>query len=547
MTDTEAAASNEAEQTGRRAKPARRQSFVLWACVVALAAAMAGWILYVRYDTQAIYRPIPAHASVVSRHLDVADRWSEWSRNPAAAALIRALGLSETDAQQLGTDAESLKWFRKLAGREMTLAYLPRTRYSAAPAWMAVSWAGAGAQKMRWQLSLFNVPGFEEIKDYPGHSVWKVDAAFTPPGHTLVIAFGEGVLMACLSMDIHSISEVLDAYDGQRPRLLDMEGFWEFATADNRTAPDRIWLGRQSLPDGLYDMAVDISTLTASEITLDMAIHSDFTMPRPLDISISTAPLAHLIGNRACLAFSAQQNALFAALFEYAPPSPSAVPIIRWIQQASQDHLLGFILDGNYAGRLALSGMGTFGLAGVRVPTLMAATPVESADALQQMSRRIIDECNAYYRGSFIFRPETVSETTLYVLESADGKEWVDQMKQADRPAYMELNGWLVISSNFGVLRKMVQEMDENPRPSDAAWMTMAPADHLFSLWGNLPRAGAVVRDLLAFWVMADRSIYTTVNTWRNWTFALAPLGEAAISVDQTGQKIQLRLQTTPL
>ena len=78
-------------------------------------------------------------------------------------------------------DEESRVWFDQLAGREGTLAYLPG-RFGQAPAWMAVSHLGGESQKLRWQLALFRVPGFERMKAFPGRSVWRVDRV---PGREL--------------------------------------------------------------------------------------------------------------------------------------------------------------------------------------------------------------------------------------------------------------------------------------------------------------------------------------------------------------------------
>jgi hypothetical protein len=47
---------------------------------------------------------------------------------------------------------------------------------------MAVSHLGGESQKLRWQLSLFRVPGFERMTQFPGRSVWRVDTPDLDPG-----------------------------------------------------------------------------------------------------------------------------------------------------------------------------------------------------------------------------------------------------------------------------------------------------------------------------------------------------------------------------
>ena len=140
--------------------------------LLALAVAVAvWWVLYIPYDPLAIYRPIPASATVVGRHTRLPERWLDILGNPLSRALMRTAGANPDDAGALVTDPESRQWFEKLAGREGTLAYLPG-QYGHAPAWMAVSQLGGESQKLRWQLMLFKVPGFVRMKEFPGRSVW---------------------------------------------------------------------------------------------------------------------------------------------------------------------------------------------------------------------------------------------------------------------------------------------------------------------------------------------------------------------------------------
>ncbi|MDD4342720.1 MAG: hypothetical protein PHO14_10895, partial [Kiritimatiellae bacterium] len=181
------------------------------------------WLGVIPYKPQAIYRPVPASATLVGRHLVLPSRWSDVAANPLALALMRTAGVDPERAQALTADDESREWFNKLAGREGVLAYLPG-RFNAPSAWMAVSYLGGQSQQLRWQLSLFNVPGFTRVTHFPGRSVWRVATPDVDPRQSLVIAFGEGVLMACLSENPYAIAEVLGAYDGTVQRLLEAEG-----------------------------------------------------------------------------------------------------------------------------------------------------------------------------------------------------------------------------------------------------------------------------------------------------------------------------------
>ena len=123
-------------------RPKRLLTLALLAVSVAVA---TWWVGHVPYDPLAIYRPIPASATVVGRHLDLPARWNDLLANPLALALMRTAGVRTADAAGLVADEESRAWFEKLAGREGTLAYLPG-RFGGAPAWMAVSHLGGQSQ-----------------------------------------------------------------------------------------------------------------------------------------------------------------------------------------------------------------------------------------------------------------------------------------------------------------------------------------------------------------------------------------------------------------
>ena len=259
----------------RLLRPKRLLTLLLLAAALA---AGAWWLVTIPYDPLAIYRPIPASATAVGRHVRLPARWTELLANPLALALMRTAGIRTEDAAELTTDGESRAWFEKLAGREGTLAYLPG-RFGGAPAWMAVSHLGGESQKLRWQLALFRVPGFERLRNFPGRSVWRVETPDLDPGQVLTIAFGEGVLMACLSESPLAIAEVLAAYDGNLRRLLDEEpDFNTFARGDDRTVPDRFWarIPEASGTPGGAGVTVDVPVLRGDAVSLRAATDAAF-------------------------------------------------------------------------------------------------------------------------------------------------------------------------------------------------------------------------------------------------------------------------------
>ena len=59
----------------------------------------------------------------------------------------------------------------------------------------------------------------------------------------------------------------------------------------------------------------------------------------------------------------------------------------------------------------------TLGLSGLRVPTVLLATPAPDAAEAHAGIQRILDAANARYKGAFILRPVTAGAATLQALD----------------------------------------------------------------------------------------------------------------------------------
>ena len=516
-------------------RPKRLLTLVLLA--VSIAAAV-WWVGHVPYDPLAIYRPIPASATLVGRHLRLPERWHDLLANPLALALMRTMGVRTEDAAALVDDEESRVWFDKLAGREGTLAYLPG-RFGRAPAWMAVSHLGGESQKLRWQLSLFRVPGFERMKSFPGRSVWRVESRDLDPRQHLAIAFGEGVILACLSADPLAIEEALAAYDGRGQRLMEREpSFARFAEGDGRSVPDRLWIRDESefaSPD-LPGIAVEIPALLAQAISLAATTQGADIVPEDRASAVDFGPLAQLLGEAPCLAATLRRDVLM-QLWSWPDLTRDVRHALRMILDvATSDRLALVGMDGEMGGRLTFGLMRTLG-AGLRVPTLLLAMPAPDPAAAHAAIQRVLDASNARYRAAFVLKPMALPATTIYVLESAGGNEWVDELSLADRPAYAILDGWLLAASNLGALQKLAQLAATAPAGAaeTPAWAATLAGSSAAAAWVDLARSGKVARDAIATWSMAQmfsngsdsQAIRERLNEAKTWIDAFAPLGTA--------------------
>ena len=510
------------------------------------------WVGTIPYDSLSIYRPIPASATLVGRHLKLPTRWDDLLANPLALALMRTAGVRTEDVSGLVADEESRKWFEKLAGREGILAYLPG-RFGGPSAWMATSYLGGESQKLRWQLSLFKVPGFTRMKQFPGRAVWRVDSPDLEPGQHLVIAFGEGVLMACLSQSPLAIAEVLAAYDGNVRRLMEEEpAFDRFVHEDNRTVPDRLWIRDESSRDLVKSpgVSVDIPVLRGDRISLSASAEAVWPVPGDRAGQVGLDSLTRLLGEAPCAAAMVKPEVL-QQLLSQPELRGDMRHAVRMMAEVATDRVAVVFMDGDMGGRLAWGVMSSLGLSGLRVPTLLLATPAPDAAAVEGAIQRMLDSSNARYRAAFMVQPVSEPPTTIQVLESAGGNEWVDSLAKSDRPAYAVVEGWLLVSSNLSALQKLVQASAAGGGDAQVpAWA--APVDRAAAVacWIDLARTGKLARDAIATWSMAQmflnsgnsQAIREQLNEAKVWIDAFAPFGVARAEVGRQGETIVLRM-----
>lgn len=526
-----------------------RPKRLLTLLLLAVAAAVsAWWLVHVPYDPLAIYRPVPASATLVGRHLRLPERWHDLLANPLALAVMRTAGVATEDAAELVDDPESRVWFEKLAGREGTLAYLPG-RFGRPSAWMAASHLGGQSQMLRWQLSVFRLSGFERLQAFPGRSVWRVAAPDLEPGQHLVVAFGEGVLMACVSEDLLAIEDVLAAYDGRGQRLLEREpSFAAFAEADGRAAPDRCWIRDESEFAAPQEpgVGVDVPVLNAGAMRLSAATKGADSVPEDRASAVTLAPLAARLGAAPCLAATVRRELLL-QIWNRPDLTRDARHALRMVLDvATADRLVAIAMDGDLGGRLTIGVMRLLG-AGVRVPTLMLATPAPDPAAAQTAIQRVLDASNARYRAAFVLKPMALPAATIYVLESAGRDEWVDELPLEDRPAYAVLDGWLLASSNLGALRKLV----DAPPPADTAppaWVGALDDSAAIAAWLDLVRSGKAARGAIATWSIAqtafggDPEIGRRLNEAKVWIEAFEPFGQATARLGRRDGATRLAL-----
>lgn len=511
------------------------------------------WTGFVPYDRMAVMRPIPARATVVARCLALPEQWEGLIENPLVSAALRTAGQEPEDAAALTTDPESRRWFEKLAGQEGVLAWLPEDE-NRPPALVAVSWMGGQSQWLRGQLVLFRLPGFQRMATaFPDRAVWRVKDVDLPPGWSLTMTFGEGVLMACLSPSPYAIAELCAAYDGTSGRLLERSAdFAAFSAQEASEVPERIWI-RGDWPVPLTEDGTPVATANAaaSETPAGRVVEVRRLDGDAMDVRAHTADLrqwadptpaksldglGRLLGDKPCATLTLRRSALRHSLQQLWLRGHSR-HLARMVLEVAGDSVTVALLEGDYGGRLTWGFMRKLGMSGLRVPTVLAATPISDEASARAAIGRVLDSSNARYRGAFVLHPRQMEGgVEVLTLESAGGDEWVDELAASDRPSYALVNGWLLACSNRDALEKMLKN------PPDAAaslppWAVTDEAPLTARFWMELDRTGKAVGNAVAMWMMAQRfmqleadpAVQTRLDNLRSWIDALRPFGEGVV------------------
>ncbi|MBQ9345344.1 MAG: hypothetical protein IJT88_09055 [Kiritimatiellae bacterium] len=550
-----------------------------WGLAIALVALAIWWACTVPYRPGAVYDAIPDGVLLVTRHLDAGARWSEFVRNPFAQSLLGTAGVPIRDVLAAADDPETCTWVTKLTGHEAVLAFLPEANGHRA-AWLGAAWLGGGAQRLRWQLEVFHPAGYRWLGRAFGCPIWEVTGADVGPGNHLVIAFAEGILLASISQDLLVVESMLLALDRPSTRLRAANAsFRRFVALDDQAAPDLVW-GRPPAPpapaanalgtpsadapwalDGFFLELSDFSgTRTAGRAELEGSWPGNATFPAAADHPSGGLPAVEtILGATPCAVAVATRDAIdwlartprLAGDFRHA---------LRMVTEVASDRLLLACLDGDLSGRLSFGMMKSIGLRGIRVPTLVAATPAPQGEAPARVRlQAILDSCNARYRAAFIMRPAgTAAGIELWSLESAGGDEWVDFLALEDRPACAFFGDWLLVASNLDALRALATGkgaqatvalvarpgIDTAPRP---AWAMAAEAQTApVWLWLDIDRAGKATLDALAMVSMLQRwapsldassraAVQDTIASTRAWVQSLLPFREATASLERLG------------
>jgi hypothetical protein len=519
---------------------ALRKGFI-WILALLFVGLMVWWSLHVPYKPDLLFKAIPADATVVSVHRNLAERWDEFSANPLTFSLFSALGIKPEDLASLGKDPESRAWLDALAGRKIVLGFVPDLGLGNRSAWVAASWLGGQSQRFRWQLHWADSSVFRRLDNYRGHPMWLVRSPSLERGTVLTISLVEGMLLACLSHSPSDIRRVLDTYDGYRPSLLGHPQFVQSFHPQEESAVDDLgWVHVDALDPRIKSSGGDLVYAFPS-IQKDY-LKGSVSTPTPipqlssLPTLIQTEGLDRLWGGLPVAMVAIGRNtALNGLLLPRAPLWVKQVGRIVAAQDAEAVFLGAF--GDEYSGRIM----------GLKVPSLIAAIRCSNEEETLKSIVQSLDRLNAARQWGLIPRPFTAAGHQVYAIE-ATGESPLSRMTAEESPAYTVIGGWLLFSSNLDALMKLVERyerVESMQQASQAPWKELVKDSKApIHGWIDLDRGSKTLRLAVSTWSLKmllenpseSQKTRQQLNEAKAWIDAIAPMKSCSFHLDSNDQ-----------
>lgn len=514
---------------------------LFWALFAAYAVASGWWLVSVPHQPGHLLRAIPGQADLVSFHEGLAGRWDAASKHPAVMMLIGALGGDVAEWEALDEDP-GFRVILDLAGRnELVLARVPFLGDQRNGAWVMASWIGGQSQRLRWSHQFTKLPGLTKVGDIANWPVWiwQLDSGAGP--QQLTLALVEGMLIATDARDISAMQLLLDTYNGNYPSQAsrpDMAS-WN-ADLLTSTYPDRFLFKQSRGWDDplLWLGAYDLSATNAIAGTVKTSLPANSAS---LSSSFELDGLSALWGSHpiATLAVGMEQAA---ALLDQQQNIATRLTRDVILNSGAESAALA-LFGGDYSGRFRV----------IRVPTLMAALQRNEGIDPAGLLPRLTDRWNARFQLGVIPVAESVGGQTVWRLEGVSGGAY-GLLGPSDQVAVTTAGNWLVISSNFAALEKMIREGGEDARMP--GW-----ADHMNGLAGrggigyvgfDLPRCAEAFRLAIMAYsyklafddAAGSRAQRQQLNEVRAWLDTIGRMGRLDVVATAPGDHIQFEFKT---
>ena len=452
------------------------------------------WIFHVPYRPEHVFDAIPASATVVSVHQNLAEECDAVFNNPLLLRAIRAGGIDEASLAAVSTNTVARQWIAKLTADQTVLAYVPAMGSEQKPALIAASWIGNQSRLLRWQMAWLKTRELTPVYLDDGNlTIWLSRTRFGKSNLRLSLALSEGLVLACISEDPIGVRTLLEAAENY-PYRHTVAGL-------GRPAVARGLLKGSSRHWGWFEanhkpVAFQFA-LRPETVNLEMSGTEVLPAALPLKEAEGTVNAMNLIGTTSDFAALLPLDWVSA----FIPPDPSLL-FLKTVRELADpkgapDHALAFmaLLDQDHNGRIRgpinknLRSL----IKGVKAPTLLVALQIQSDAEADNRIHQMLTKLNSQYGLELTagpFEPESgLRITSIYDAR----KSFYSSFEPEERVAYVVRGNWLILASNGSVLKKLLSQPTTGGKKEWKLDTTSLPAA---SAWANLNGVGQTLKNV---------------------------------------------------
>lgn len=532
--------------------PLRRAAF--WAILAVFIAAGIGWMLTVPERPDRVFEAIPAEATFVSVHENLAGEWQSAARNPFALDLLASAGVAAEEVAKAAADPVVASWVRRLASSRTVVAYVPAMGYRQKSAWAAASWIGGQSQRLRWQLQFLKSRDLQVHRFERGQTLWTVQPRKGQSGPSLSLALADGLILACLSEDPFAVRWMLETADRYpwRPSLArNHQPDKASALLGPDAGPHWGWVnvGGASSAAGVARLAAYSADFGGSN-ELRGRLVAGWPLPGSNTVTDAAplAPIKRLLGDSA--------DVLVTLPVAWVEPLLFCDDTNAWVEalrdligvRSGLDNARVFfaLLDRAHDGRLK----GPLGeslaslVKGLRVPTLVIGwQTTQPRDGAEDIARAV-NRLNAAYGFGLVPHPVSEGGTTLTFI-GATNKTVYGKFLPEEQICSVSLGGWTFLASHATVLRQLLKGHNASAAPGSSAWAQAAVnAETAAFAWADVHAANRTVKEAVAAATLA--LMFEDPNSTAAFRDGLSKVRTGLSALDSV-QTFSLRVSPGPL
>ena len=422
-------------------------------------AGAGAWVMHEPYRPQRLLDAVPANASFVSVHDQLAARWTDLARTPVVMSILSRNEVDPNEVLEATVDEDVRVWVDKLAARRTVLAYVPQYGPLRRDAWVMATWIGWHARWLRWSEALGLFDDVQRRVGPVGTPYYELTDTSTNTAKRLTLALQDGILLACWSDHPSGVFYL------QKRLFVNGSGYWRTQAAfDDAASPDRGLVGAigSSVTNNPGFMQFRLNRVDAARMAGEVRGSPKWGAVTRQQLSQAQhASLGRLLGDLPRMVGIAP----YGLWRRFLKARHVALSINIWWQPAKrllsdpdQAPIVVALLGDEYRGRIG-SRSAILMNRGVAVPALILAVPHADAELALSVAEEMVDRANRFRKYGVIPQRVQAGERAIYALEGTRENAY-GELPFEERVAYAVLDEWVVFCSNAEVLQRLIARYD---------------------------------------------------------------------------------------